>query len=45
VRHRGNHQSKKRRYVYINVFWGEIYLVTQEGYERLHRTGDELLAV
>ena len=28
-----------------NFFWGETYLVTREGYERLHRTGDELLTV
>jgi Xaa-Pro dipeptidase len=26
-------------------FCGETYLVTQEGYERLHRTGDELITV
>jgi Xaa-Pro aminopeptidase len=25
-----------------NFFWGETYLVTQDGYERLHKTGDEL---
>jgi Xaa-Pro aminopeptidase len=27
------------------IFWGETYLATPEGYERLHRTGDELLTV
>jgi Xaa-Pro dipeptidase len=26
-------------------FWGETYLVTPDGYERLHRTGDELLTI
>jgi Xaa-Pro aminopeptidase len=26
-------------------FCGETYLVTQDGYERLHRTGDELITV
>jgi Xaa-Pro aminopeptidase len=25
-----------------SFFWGETYLVTEDGYERLHRTGDEL---
>ena len=28
-----------------SFFWGETYLVTMDGYERLHRTGDELLTV
>ena len=28
-----------------NFFWGETYLVTHDGYERLHRTGDELLTL
>lgn len=28
-----------------NSFWGETYLVTQEGYERLTRIGDELLTL
>jgi len=27
------------------IFWGETYLTTPEGYERLHRTGDELLTI
>jgi len=27
------------------IFWGETYLATAEGYERLHRTGDELITV
>ena len=27
------------------VFWGETYLVTQEGYERLNRVNDELVTV
>jgi len=28
-----------------NFFWGETYWVTHDGYERLHRTGDELLTL
>lgn len=28
-----------------NFFWGETYLVSTEGYERLHRSGDTLLTV
>jgi Xaa-Pro aminopeptidase len=28
-----------------SFFWGETYLVSRDGYERLHRTGDELLTV
>jgi len=28
-----------------SFFCGETYLVTEEGYERLHRTGDELITV
>ena len=28
-----------------SFFWGETYLVTKGGYERLHKTGDELLTV
>ena len=28
-----------------SFFWGETYLVKEEGYERLHRSGDELLTV
>jgi hypothetical protein len=28
-----------------NSFWGETYLVTQDGYERLNRVGDEVLTV
>jgi Xaa-Pro aminopeptidase len=28
-----------------NFFWGETYMVVQGGYERLHRTGDELLTI
>jgi Xaa-Pro aminopeptidase len=28
-----------------NFFWGETYLVTRDGYERLHHTSDELLAL
>jgi len=27
------------------IFWGETYLVTKKGFERLHTTGDELLTV
>jgi hypothetical protein len=27
------------------IFWGETYLATKEGYERLHKTGDDLLTV
>ena len=27
------------------IFWGETYLATKDGYERLHRTGDDLLTV
>lgn len=28
-----------------SFFWGETYLVTGEGHERLHRSGDELLTL
>jgi len=28
-----------------SFFWGETYLVTSDGYERLHRTGDELITL
>jgi Xaa-Pro aminopeptidase len=28
-----------------SFFWGETYLVKEEGYERLHQSGDELLTV
>jgi hypothetical protein len=28
-----------------SFFWGETYLVKQEGYERLNRSTDELLTV
>lgn len=28
-----------------SFFWGETYLVSQDGYERLHCTGDELLTL
>jgi hypothetical protein len=27
------------------VFWGETYLVTQDGYERLNRVTDDLVTV
>jgi Xaa-Pro aminopeptidase len=27
------------------IFWGETYMATPEGYERLHRTGDDLLTL
>jgi Xaa-Pro aminopeptidase len=27
------------------IFWGETYLAAEEGYERLHRTGDDLLTL
>jgi Xaa-Pro aminopeptidase len=27
------------------VFWGETYLATKQGYERLHKTGDDLITV
>lgn len=27
------------------IFWGETYLATAEGYERLHRTGDDLITL
>ncbi len=27
------------------IFWGETYLATKEGYERLHKTADDLLTV
>ncbi len=27
------------------IFWGETYLASKEGYERLHRTGDDLLTL
>jgi len=29
----------------ISFFWGETYLVTQEGYERLNQSTDELLTI
>lgn len=29
----------------VTFFWGETYLVTQDGYERLHRSSDELITV
>jgi len=28
-----------------SFFWGETYLVTQNGYDRLHQSGDELLTI
>jgi len=28
-----------------NFFWGETYLVTRDGYERLHHSTDELLTL
>jgi Xaa-Pro aminopeptidase len=28
-----------------SFFWGETYLITQGGYERLHQSGDELLTI
>jgi Xaa-Pro aminopeptidase len=28
-----------------SFFWGETYLVTQEGHERLHQSGDDLLTI
>jgi len=27
------------------IFWGETYLATREGYERLHTTGDDLITI
>ncbi len=27
------------------IFWGETYLATKEGYERLHKTGDDLITL
>jgi Xaa-Pro aminopeptidase len=27
------------------IFWGETYLATKEGYERLHKTGDDIVTV
>lgn len=27
------------------IFWGETYLATKQGFERLHSTGDELLTI
>jgi Xaa-Pro aminopeptidase len=29
----------------VSFFWGETYLVVQDGFERLHRSGDELLTI
>ena len=28
-----------------SFFWGETYLITKDGYERLHHSGDELLTI